>query len=128
MFLLLLCFFKLLLQYNNRNRSHEKFDTEKVSTLVPEIFGLGLETSRSRDFSTLLFQTVSPFISSFLVSVWVSVSVPVFFGYPDGIGTGVEKIDTGKVSEPVSEKFGTEKSPRTGLVLIFGSLHTLMAT
>ena len=63
MFVAFVVFFKLLLQYNNRNRSHEKFDTEKVSTLVPEIFGLGLETSRSRDFSTLLFQTVSPFIS-----------------------------------------------------------------
>ena len=39
----------------------EKFGTKKVWEPVSEIFGLGLETSRSRDFPTWPFQTILPF-------------------------------------------------------------------
>ena len=83
----------------------------------------------SDKFVKKIFEPISKIFDTvkILVSVWVSVLVlsqSRNFVFLDGIGTGVEKIDTGKVSE----KFGTEKSPRTGLVLIFGSLHTLMAT
>ena len=52
-----------------------------------------------------------------------------FFIFSAGIGTGIEKIwYRKKVSEPVSEKFGTGKSICIGIVQNFGYLHPLVPT
>ena len=81
--------------------------TEKVSELVTDIFGLGLETSQAQDFPIGPFQTFCilfsylshNFLSEFLCqfgSLYRSRLVPLV---PE------------KVPEPSGRKFGTEKSP-----------------
>ena len=56
----------------------------------------------------------------------VSEPVSEKFGTEKSLGTGIGKIwYRKKVSEPVSEKFGTEKSTGIGIVQHFGYRHTL---
>ena len=52
--------------------------------------------------------------------------VPGIFQFFGGIGTGIRtNWYQKKVSEPVAEKFGTEKSISIGIVQHFGYCHTL---
>ena len=60
--------------------------------------------------------TVKGIIENLLNQPECDVPVPGIFHFLGGIGTGIgKKWYRKKVSEPVSEKFGTGKSPRTGI-------------